>query len=44
MFFGGVMQEEALQSEEYKWRLSRLLAIAMLAAENTLTHKALVTL
>ena len=39
----GVMQE-ALQSEEYKWRLSRLLAIAMLATENTLTHRALVTL
>ena len=27
-----------LQSGEYKWRLSRLLAIVMLAAENTLTH------
>ena len=39
----GVMHE-ALQSEEYKWRLSRLLAIAMLATENTLTHRALVTL
>ena len=36
--------QEALQSEEYKWRLSRLLAIAMLATENTLTHRALVTL